>query len=116
MRQAHGMSRTYAEVPTPNAFELPIFQHVVNGRRYRFSDICTAMVAHFDLTPEQERMTFPYARGANDDAPSGKNVFYKYCNNACRSLLNKEWLLGEGDHYETRDYSITDQEKRQVTR
>ena len=79
------------------------------------------MVAHFDLTPEQERETFPYARDVNHEAPSGSHVFYKYCNNACNSLIDKGWLVGEGEdseraeYYEDKDYRITGQGLRQVT-
>ena len=79
------------------------------------------MVGHFDVTPEQEKVTFPYARGVNHEAPSGSHVFYKYCNNACNSLIDKGWLVGEGEdsdhaqYYEDKYYRITDEGLRHVT-
>lgn len=115
MIQTYPTSGVYPGIPTPKAIELPILQHVADGRRYRFRAIYSAMVIHFDLTPEQERETFPYARGVTHEAPSGSNVFYKYCNNACKALMDKGWLVGEGEYYEDREYEITHRGLKQIT-
>lgn len=101
-------SNTYPGIPTPSAIEMPILQYVSDGRNYAFGDIYAAMVDHFCLTPEQERILFPYAHGFDDAPPSGDNVFYKYCNNACQNLVGKNWLDdGNVGHFEDRHYSIT---------
>ena len=121
MKGTYRTSRTYPGVPTQSAIEPAILEHVADGRRYGFGEIYAAMVVHFDLTPEQEKVAFDYAGGVNHNAPSGANVFYKYCNNACRSLVRKEWLVGEGEYsehaeyYEDKDYRITGQGLGQVT-
>lgn len=100
MSQTYVTSWAYPGIPTPMAIKPAILQHVADDRRYRFGDIYVAMVAHLDLTPELERVTFPHAGGVNHSAPSGSNVFCKYRNNACRDLVNLELLTGEGGRYE----------------
>ena len=116
MSQTYPTSGVYPGIPTPSAIELPICQHVAHGRTYGFGSIYAAMVAHFGVTPEQEDELFPYARGTNPTPPSGKNVFYKYCNNACKPLIDRGWLVGgEGRYYEDREYTITPLGLKQVT-
>ena len=116
MNRAYETSATYPGIPTPSAIELPILQHVADGRTYGFGSIYAAMVAHFNLSPKQEEEMFPYARGTNPTPPSGKNVFYKYCNNACDLLIDRGWLVGgEGRYYEDREYAITPLGLKQVT-
>ena len=112
MNESIQMSREYPGIPTPSAIRPAILQHVADRERYGFGSIYTAMVAHFCLTPDLESVTFA---GDNQLPPNGDNVFYKYCNLACRQLVDKEWLAAEGGFYENKEYRITDLGLEQVT-
>ena len=116
MNHAFRSSGKYPGIPTPSAIELPILEQVADGGTYRFGVIYTAMVARFKLIRKQEEIMFRYARGTTPYPPSGKNVFYKYCNNACSNLIRKGRLSGgEGRYYEDREYTITALGLKQVT-
>ena len=95
MNQTYPTSNKYPGIPTPKAIKSAVLEHVQDGRTYMFNDIYAAMVACFELTPEQEMITFPFAQNRNQDAPSGDMVFYKYCNNACQDLV-EEGCLDDG--------------------
>ena len=111
MNRIYPMSPTYPGIPTPKAIQLAILEHVADRIEYGFGQIYANMVDHFGLSPELEGMTFRYAGGENQLPASGKNVFYKYCNGACRELERKDWLedVGGGGVYEDKIYRITDQ-------
>ena len=116
MRRTFQTSRAYPGIPTPAAIEMPILQYVADGRGYAFGDIYSAMADHFELTDEQRRKCFSSANSINPDGVGGQHVFYKYCNRACRSLLDKEWLKdqGEGGFYDDIIYQITRLGQEQV--
>ena len=107
MSHTHPTSRTYPGIPTPGAIEIAILQHVADGREYRFGAIYDAMAEYFKLTEEQLEMCFPYVGGVNPTGAGGGNVFFKYCNNACRTLMKKGLLNGIGAFYEDKRYKIT---------
>lgn len=95
-------------IPKQREIELPILEYVADRTKYGFGDIYAAMVRRFRLTTEEEQEPMPYARGVTDGPPSGKNVFYKNCNNACRALMKKGYLEGQGQRYEAKCYRITE--------
>ena len=116
MNRRYPTSPTYPGIPTPKAIQLAILQHVADRKEYGFGKIYADMVVYFELPPELEGKTFPGDGGDNQLPASGKNVFYKYCNGACRELVRKEWLedVGGGGFYEDRIYRITHRGLEQV--
>lgn len=120
MNQTYPTSNKYPGIPTPKAIKQAVLEHVQDGSRYMFGDIYAAMVGYFKLTPEQEEITFPYARnhnqgGSSGGAPSGANVFYKYCNNACQELVNEACLDdGRGGFFDNKEYRITEEGLRRI--
>lgn len=115
MRRTFQTSQAYPGIPTPAAIELPILEFVVDGQEYSFGDIYEAMESYFELPHELLETCWSYYNGDNR-AVGGHRVFYKYCNNACRSLLDKEWLKdkGEGRFYDDIIYQITRLGQEQV--
>ena len=97
-----------------SAIELPILQYLSNGKTRRFGDIYAAMVAHFELPRKLEGKTVCSAGGHHKLPASGNNVFYKYCNNACRALAKKGEVLRDGGDYADRDYTITEKGLKRV--
>ena len=115
MSRTFRTSDTYAGIPVQSSIELPILQYLSNGKTRRFGGIYAEMVAHFKLPSELEGMTVCSAGGIHKLPASGNNVFYKYCNNACRSLAKKGDVLRDGGDYEDRDYTITEKGLKRVT-
>ena len=107
MSRTYRTSRKYPGIPTQKAIESPILQYVGDGREYTFGAIYDAMADYFKLTNEQLEMCFPYVGGVNPTGAGGGNVFFKYCNGACRALMKKGWLDGIGAYYENKRYKIT---------
>lgn len=109
MNQTYPTSKRYPGIPTQKAIEPAVLEYVHDGQLYRFRDIYAAMGVCFELTREQEMITFPYARNRNQDTPGGENVFYKYCNNACQNLVNEGCLNDGGVGFsDDKMYSITE--------
>ncbi len=100
-------SQTYPGIPTPKEIESPILRFVADGQEHTFGVIYDAMADYFELTGEQLEICFPYFRGSNGAGAGGGNVFFKYCNNACRSLMKKGLLKGKGGFYEDKWYKVT---------
>ena len=81
-------STRHPGIPTPSEIEPQVLDYMA-GRRCEFGLIYAEMVRRFRISRELEMVRFDYASGDPDAPPSGKNVFYKYCNRVCRDLFNE---------------------------
>jgi len=79
-------STRHPGIPTPSEIKPQVLDYMA-GRRCEFGRIYAEMVRRFRISRELEMVRFDYASGDPDAPPSGKNVFYKYCNLACRNLV-----------------------------
>lgn len=112
MNQTYPTGDEYPGIPTQSAIEPAVLECVQVGKTYMFGDIYAAMVAQFGLTRDFESVTFD---GGTQMPPSGDNVFYKYCNNACKALVDGGWLDdGKVGRYQNKKYSITEKGLRRI--
>lgn len=94
MCQTYPTGQTYPGIPTPEEIETQIYFYVTGRQEFLMGDIYRAMADHFELTDEQRRMCFSSADSVNPNGVGPQHVFYKYCQDACKSLADRGLLRG----------------------